>query len=393
MSARSARSLLGKVRFPRGSGLLLSCVTSESVASGNDATLNSIIGFRSRSLFTEKAVTGRVSTGRSPCLESLNIPKNNYRCCQPCNYIPDTTGNFKVKKVDSGKYSRTVLDCLSIRHYLGDVLPSAPACVIATRWKYTNSRRQSSNTIQCKSARAKKTKKKIVKAQKRMKAKYEQIEERVRLKAEELEDKVKGMKENIFTIPNLLTTSRIAATPLLGYLVLNEYFGLATCLFGLAGLTDLLDGYIARAYPSQQSVLGSIIDPLADKVLVGVLTVTMTMVGLIPIPLTIIIVGRDALIVSYSFYLRYKSLPSPVTLRRYFDMTYATVKLKPLLISKVNTNVQLIMLAVSLAAPVFNYTDHAYLHGLWYLTAGTTLISGMTYIFAKDTFKILSKKK
>ncbi|OAX80349.1 hypothetical protein ACJ72_05322 [Emergomyces africanus] len=70
--------------------------------------------------------------------------------------------------------------------------------------------------------------------------------------------------ENIYTIPNILTFSRLAAAPVIGYCILHSYDTLALSLFAYASITDLLDGYIARKF-NQQTVVGTVIDPMADK--------------------------------------------------------------------------------------------------------------------------------
>ena len=110
------------------------------------------------------------------------------------------------------------------------------------------------------------------------------------------------LRENIYTIPNLLTVSRILACPVLGWSIVNNDFTLATGLLVYAGLTDLVsirlvncsskvvnflhgclkvDGYLARRY-NMQSVLGTILDPAADKTLMTTLTITLAMKGLLP---------------------------------------------------------------------------------------------------------------
>ncbi|KAK7103760.1 hypothetical protein V1264_018596 [Littorina saxatilis] len=199
-------------------------------------------------------------------------------------------------------------------------------------------------------------------------------------------------KENIKTIPNLLTTLRMASAPLLGYLVMCESFGLALGLFAIAGVTDMLDGYIARNFPNQISALGSALDPLADKLLVTILTISMTSVGLIPVPLTGLIVFRDISLIAGGFYIRYRSLPPPITLSRYFDISYATVSVSPTFISKLNTALQLSLVAFSLAAPVFGFMDHVCLQALWYSTGATTFMSGMDYLWSwKKYVRLLAK--
>nr|CAD7202892.1 unnamed protein product [Timema douglasi] len=200
-------------------------------------------------------------------------------------------------------------------------------------------------------------------------------------------------RENIWTIPNLLCILRIGFSPLLGYFIVQSDFNLALALLTLAGISDVLDGWIARTFQSQASKMGSFLDPMADKVLVGVLFLSLTYMDLIPVILTGTIIARDLLLVGAGFYIRYQSLPLPRTLSRYFDVTYATAQLAPTTISKVNTAVQLLMVASTLAAPVFNYVDHSLLHMLWYITAGTTITSAVSYLVTKDTYKFFKPSK
>lgn len=88
-------------------------------------------------------------------------------------------------------------------------------------------------------------------------------------------------RENIYNIPNILTASRLVAAPVVGYLVLHEQHKWALALFAYAGITDLIDGWMARRF-KLQTVVGSVIDPMADKVLMTILTVTLAMNGLLP---------------------------------------------------------------------------------------------------------------
>ncbi|XP_041354616.1 cardiolipin synthase (CMP-forming)-like [Gigantopelta aegis] len=200
----------------------------------------------------------------------------------------------------------------------------------------------------------------------------------------------RGGKENILTVPNLLTFSRIVATPFLGYMVLHEHFHLSLGIFAYAGITDLLDGYIARNFSNQNSALGTALDPLADKLLVIVLTLSLTNVQLIPMSLTALIILRDVGLIASVFYIRYISLPPPKTLSRYFDVTLATAKLYPSMLSKINTALQLSLVALSLAAPVFHYVDHPLLQALWCATGITTFMSGLTYMLSwRKNFKVL----
>uniref|UniRef100_A0A2M4AS23 cardiolipin synthase (CMP-forming) n=1 Tax=Anopheles triannulatus TaxID=58253 RepID=A0A2M4AS23_9DIPT len=211
--------------------------------------------------------------------------------------------------------------------------------------------------------------------------------EKVRERVEEVIE-----RENIATVPNLLCIGRIVASPYLGYVIVQSEFRLAMALLIVAGLTDLADGWIARNWPNQASRLGSFLDPMADKVLVGSLVIAMSYIDLLPLWLTAMIVFRDVFLISAGFVIRYVSLPKPRTLSRYFDVTHATAQLAPTFVSKLNTAVQLMTVATTLGAPIFGYLDHACLHGLWYLTGFTTMAAAVSYLTSKDTYKILRKK-
>ncbi|XP_066451775.1 cardiolipin synthase (CMP-forming) [Eleutherodactylus coqui] len=199
--------------------------------------------------------------------------------------------------------------------------------------------------------------------------------------------------ENPWTIPNFLSMTRISLSPVLGYLIVGEDFNLALGVFILAGITDVLDGYIARNWANQKSALGSALDPLADKILISVLYVCLTYANLIPVPLTVMIILRDVALIAAVFYVRYKTLPPPRNLGRYFNPCYVTARLEPTFISKMNTAVQLILVAASLAAPVFNYVDSVYLQALWCITALTTVASGYSYYrYGQKTVKVMNNK-
>lgn len=88
-------------------------------------------------------------------------------------------------------------------------------------------------------------------------------------------------RENIYTIPNILTFSRLVAAPFVGYTILHDHHAWAFGLFAYAGITDLLDGWIARRW-NQKTVVGTVIDPMADKTLVTVLVVALATKGALP---------------------------------------------------------------------------------------------------------------
>ncbi|KIM44453.1 hypothetical protein M413DRAFT_353710 [Hebeloma cylindrosporum] len=215
------------------------------------------------------------------------------------------------------------------------------------------------------------------------------------------------IRENIYTIPNLLTTSRIFACPVLGWSILDGNYYLATGLLVYAGLTDLADGYLARRF-KMSSVLGTILDPAADKALMTTLTVTLTMQGLIPVPLAVIILGRDVLLSLSAFYIRYSTLPNPKTFSRYWDFSLPSAEVRPTGISKasilsfhisrssshpvqVNTALQLLLMGMTTVSPILPIDIELQLHGLQWLVATTTIWSGLSYVFTKDAVRVVVK--
>ncbi|CAG9789218.1 unnamed protein product [Diatraea saccharalis] len=207
---------------------------------------------------------------------------------------------------------------------------------------------------------------------------------------ERLEEVVE--RENVFTIPNILCVARIAMSPYLGYVIFQDNYTFALGLLAFAGVTDLLDGWIARNWKGQSSKMGSFLDPMADKVLIATLFISLTWQDLIPLCLTLLIVGRDIALVAAGFVIRYISLPPPRTLSRYFDVTHATAQLAPTTISKFNTALQLLLVGTALASPVFGYVDHPALTALCGVTAVSTVVSAISYLVSKDTYKFLKKK-
>ncbi|ROW12107.1 hypothetical protein VMCG_00049 [Cytospora schulzeri] len=157
--------------------------------------------------------------------------------------------------------------------------------------------------------------------------------------------------ENIYTIPNILTASRLVAAPFIGYCILHDHHAWALGLFAYAGITDLLDGWIARKW-NQGTVVGTIIDPMADKTLMMVLTVALAMKGALPVWLAVIIIGRDVGLAISAIYYRWISLPPPKTFVRYWDFSLPSAEVHPTTISKYNTFLQLALMGLTTTAPV-----------------------------------------
>ncbi|RBQ85745.1 hypothetical protein VDGD_06296 [Verticillium dahliae] len=161
----------------------------------------------------------------------------------------------------------------------------------------------------------------------------------------------KTLHEDIYTIPNLLTLSRLAAAPFVGYFILQDNHAWALGLLAYSGVTDLLDGWIARRW-NLTTVVGTIIDPLADKTLMAILTVSLAVQGSLPVWLAVIILGRDVGLAIAAIYYRWVSLPPPKTFTRYWDFSLPSAEVHPTAISKYNTFLQLALIGLTTAAPV-----------------------------------------
>lgn len=92
--------------------------------------------------------------------------------------------------------------------------------------------------------------------------------------------------------PNLLTVLRICLAPFLVAAILENRFGLSFVLFVAAGVTDALDGVLARVL-KQRTMLGEYLDPIADKLLLSTLFLVLMYKGLMPTTVTILVFGRD----------------------------------------------------------------------------------------------------
>lgn len=192
----------------------------------------------------------------------------------------------------------------------------------------------------------------------------------------------------IFTVPNVLTMSRIVSVPFINYFVVVGKHDYACALFLVSGITDFLDGYVARNFPNQKSHLGSILDPLADKLLIGSLTITLTLSHMLPLTLAALIISRDVLLILYSLYIRYQMVEKPVTLSKYVNVKkYSQVQIEPDMISKVNTAFQLALITLTLPSVMFDYHDSSFLLGLQCLTGATTIASSISYYLKRGSYK------
>ncbi|BGP39672.1 hypothetical protein JCM10449v2_003623 [Rhodotorula kratochvilovae] len=147
----------------------------------------------------------------------------------------------------------------------------------------------------------------------------------------------------------------------------------------MPGVSDLVDGWLARRF-NMGSVLGSILDPAADKFLMTTMVVTLTMRDMLPLPLAVIILGRDVALSLAAFYFRYASLPPPKTFSRYWDFSIPSASVHPTAISKYNTFLQLILVGSTTVAPLLPFELGTVMTGMQWLVAGTTIASGLSYM-------------
>ncbi len=165
------------------------------------------------------------------------------------------------------------------------------------------------------------------------------------------------------TIPNILTLLRILLTPLFVILLLRDQFGFALLVFSIAGISDGLDGFLAR-HLNQRTELGAFLDPVADKILLISAFVCLAVLGVIPDWLAVIVISRDILIVLGIAIL---------TIR---EKEY---EIKPTMVSKATTTVQIIMVIVSLLGENL-YGFAGIRTPLMWITAVLTTISGLHYM-------------
>jgi cardiolipin synthase len=178
-------------------------------------------------------------------------------------------------------------------------------------------------------------------------------------------------------LPNLLTIIRILLTPLFVIVLLRDLFGPALLIFTVAGISDGLDGFIAR-YFNQRTTLGAYLDPIADKLLLVSAFVSLAILKIVPGWLTVIVISRDVLIIMGI---------------AIFTLTEKSYKIKPSIISKITTVAQITTIIFALVnIGMAGYS--VLMRILFWVTAGLTTISGLHYIyFGMNILQNGSKRK
>jgi cardiolipin synthase len=177
--------------------------------------------------------------------------------------------------------------------------------------------------------------------------------------------RVAGLSPDV-NIPNLITLARLLTVPFAVWLILEHSYGAAFWVFVAAGVSDALDGYIAKHF-NRRTRLGAMLDPAADKLLLTSVYLTLGFGGQLPGWLVVIVVLRDALIV-----LGFAAIRVIAGVSDHFA---------PLLISKVNTFLQIALIGFVLARLGLGFEAGPVTWLLIVLTAATTTLSGFSYLW------------
>ncbi len=169
-----------------------------------------------------------------------------------------------------------------------------------------------------------------------------------------------------YWLPNAVTLARLLAVPVAVYLLSEEAYGAAFWVFVLAGLSDALDGFLAKRLGAV-SRFGAYLDPLADKALLVAIYVTLGVMGQIADWLVMLIVFRDVLIVGGALF--------------YHTLTGRGFTVRPLKISKLNTVAQIVLAGVVLGKLGMGVQIPWLKEALVYLVAVTTFASGAAYVW------------
>ena len=165
-------------------------------------------------------------------------------------------------------------------------------------------------------------------------------------------------------VPNLISLGRLMAVPVAVWLILSDRFTAGFWLFIAAGVSDGIDGFIARRF-GLRTTIGSYLDAIADKALLVAVYVALGAQGYLPAWLVILVVFRDLLIVGGAILYR---------------MVAGAFDMRPLLISKVNTAAQIALAGLVLAELGLGLAYPPVTILLIDLVGATTLLSGAAYV-------------
>ncbi len=166
------------------------------------------------------------------------------------------------------------------------------------------------------------------------------------------------------TIPNLICLLRIALTVPIVILLAEGRYGETLVLFAVAAASDILDGYLAKTF-GWTSEVGKFLDPLADKLLLVSVFITLAVFGLVPVWLAAIAVLRDVIIGAGA---------------GVYKLLFGPVEGRPTVPSKLNTLVQLLFVIAVVWQAAFRNLPDGMIQGLGALVFVTTVVSGIDYV-------------
>ena len=168
----------------------------------------------------------------------------------------------------------------------------------------------------------------------------------------------------VLNVPNVLTLARILLTPLFIICLIRGAYQAALAIFILAGVTDGLDGLLARVL-NQRTSLGAYLDPVADKFLLISAFVALAIQRMIPAWLTVVVISRDLVIFIGIAIL---------------ELSKVNYRIAPSMVSKCTTVAQLTTIFLLLLSIQTSVVEHA-LAPVYGLTAVLSMVSGLHYVY------------
>ena len=180
-------------------------------------------------------------------------------------------------------------------------------------------------------------------------------------------------------LPNIISLFRVILVLPIAYFLYDEAWERSFILIFIAGISDAFDGFLARAF-HWKSRLGSILDPLADKLLLGVLFISLSYKDIIPNWLMLLVLSRDSIILIGAIA---------------YQMVTHKLNIAPLFSSKVNTALQIIFILLMMYHLAIHPLSATLINTMQIAVALSTLISGMVYIICWTAYykKHFSKNK
>lgn len=175
-----------------------------------------------------------------------------------------------------------------------------------------------------------------------------------------------GLRENNWTIPNLLTVVRIMLAPVVVMAFIHKRVDLALAAFFIAGLTDALDGLLARIL-NQRTALGAMLDPLADKVLIVATILCLGILEWLPSWVVVLVIARDLIIVG------------GLVLVNLWGVDVRT-RIHPSFASKVNTTAQIVLILLVLVERMGWFAEPRLTGAMMIVTAALTVGTGFDYV-------------